>query len=56
MIILPPRDGIHNGGGGVVLEVLLALSAVGAATLAVLALKRPPQEKATEDEPREADE
>jgi hypothetical protein len=56
MIILPPRDGIQNGGGGVVLEVLLALSAIGAATLAVLAMTRPPPEEIKKDEPRDADE
>ena len=56
MIVLPPRDGIQNGGGGVVLEVLLVLSAMGAATLAVLAMTRPPTDEGEEDEPREADE
>jgi hypothetical protein len=51
MIVVPPRDGMRNGGGAV-LEVLLVLTALGAATLSVLAVMRPakPKAKAKEDE------
>jgi hypothetical protein len=42
VIAPPPSDGMRNGGGAV-LEVLVALTALGAAALAVLAVRRPPK-------------
>jgi hypothetical protein len=54
MIAIPPREPMRTGGGGALVEVVLGLTALGAAALASLAVwwpsRRPSDEPPDEDD------